>query len=113
MFDALGLADVPNLKDKIEKITLFQKGKYSNRLQVLGRKFQKHISKKLIKGLSAALTQAPENMQIVFSSFQLPHKRFWRLVFAMRHIKNVEFDLCDIIQMGEINDQFHIDLFGI
>ena len=112
LFDFLDLANVPNLEDKIDMVFLSDSRSIKSWLEIRGFDYQKNISIKLIKGLSAALTQAPENMQIVFDSFQLPYKRFWRLVFAMRHIKNVQFSEWVIAQLAEINDQFHIDLFG-
>ena len=107
------LADVPRLKDKIELINSFQKGNYSNRLQVLGREFDKNISKEIYKGFTVALTQCPENLRLFFENFDLSHKTFWRIVFAMRHTKSIHFSYCAITDIKHISDQFHIDLCGI
>ena len=113
LFNALELARVRNLKDKIERINYRDNGSIENWLEVRGQDHHKNIKKELVKGFWAALTQDPENMKIIFATFELPHKSFWRIVFAMRHIKDFQFSYCTIADIKHISDQFHIDLWGI
>ena len=43
--------------------------------------------------------------------FTLPHKQFWRAIFATRHIKDVCFSECALTDMKSISDQLYIDSF--
>ena len=47
------------------------------------------LNKKLVLASIAVLSRTSENMYIIITNFLIKHKSFWRIIFALRHLKEI------------------------
>ena len=54
------------------------------------------LNKRLVLASTVVLSRTSENMYIIITNFLIKHKSFWRIIFAMRHLKEISIVECTL-----------------
>ena len=112
-YDNLSLANVSKKQDAYAKILANCDASYIIKFYLIGSNKSQTLSRQLVRALASAYSRAPKSTNIKIEELQLPHEKFWRLVFAMRQLEFILITECRLNDIKEIDKAAHIDTFNL
>ena len=107
-YDDWVLKTLTNKQDIVAGILENCEGSENKRIKLSGDRTIPRLNSKFIDAFTFAWTRASADTKISLQKFWLSHKQFWRMIFAMRHIKQIKMYSCRLIEVKAIHDEFHI-----